>query len=155
MWPGGRGVQATDIGLKFGTSRTQISLVRHDRGVRSPKIIPTRSTTYTAGSIVTFTAVINLQSLTFFRSLFFCFMTYHHHHHHRHHHLFLNRKGRWGTTDDFATSFLHFFPVLHWPLELDELQACPFPDVVFPPLPLSALSSSPFHCALQDGFGQT
>ena len=30
----------------------------------------------------------------------------------------------------------------------------PFPDVVFPPLPLSALSSSPFHCALQDGFGQ-
>ena len=36
-----------------------------------------------------------------------------------------------------------------------ELQACPFPDVVFPPLPLSALSSFPFHCALQDGFGQT
>ena len=29
------------------------------------------------------------------------------------------------------------------------------PDVVFPPLPLSALSSSRFHCALQDGFGQT
>ena len=25
-----------------------------------------------------------------------------------HHHLSLNRKGRWGTTDDFATSFLHF-----------------------------------------------
>ena len=47
------------------------------------------------------------------------------------------------------------FPVLHCPLGLDELQACPFPDVVFPPLPLSALSSSPFHCALQDGFGQT
>ena len=47
------------------------------------------------------------------------------------------------------------FPVLHCPLGLAELQACPFPDVVFPPLPLSALSSSPFHCALQDGFGQT
>ena len=31
----------------------------------------------------------------------------------------------------------------------------PSPDVVFPPLPLSALSSSPFHRALQDGFGQT
>ena len=30
-----------------------------------------------------------------------------------------------------------------------------FPDVVFPPLFLSVLSSSPFHCALQDGFGQT
>ena len=28
--------------------------------------------------------------------------------HHHHHHLSLNRKGRWGTTDDFATSFLHF-----------------------------------------------
>ena len=38
---------------------------------------------------------------------------------------------------------------------LAELQACPFPDVVLPPLLLSALSSSPFHCALQDGFGQT
>ena len=24
------------------------------------------------------------------------------------HHLFLNREGRWGTTDDFTTSFLHF-----------------------------------------------
>ena len=47
------------------------------------------------------------------------------------------------------------FPVLHCPLGLCKLQACPFPDVVFPPLPLSALSSSPFHCALQDGFGQT
>ena len=34
------------------------------------------------------------------------------------------------------------------------LFVCPFPDV-FPPLPLSALSSSPFHCALQDGFCQT
>ena len=30
-------------------------------------------------------------------------------HHHRHH-LSLNRGGRWGTTADFATSFLHFFP---------------------------------------------
>ena len=26
-----------------------------------------------------------------------------------HHTLFLNRKGRWGTTDNFTTSFLHFF----------------------------------------------
>ena len=41
------------------------------------------------------------------------------------------------------------------PLRLGELQACPFPDVAFPPLPLSALSSSPFHHALQDGFGKT
>ena len=47
------------------------------------------------------------------------------------------------------------FSVLHCPLGLGELQACPFPDVFFPPLPLPALSSSPFHCALQDSFGQT
>ena len=26
------------------------------------------------------------------------------------HHQSLNREGRWGTTDDFATSFLHFSP---------------------------------------------
>ena len=51
-------------------------------------------------------------------------------------------------------SSIHFFPVSHCPLGLGELQACPFPDVVFPPPSLSALSSSPFHCALQDGFGQ-
>ena len=76
-------------------------------------------------------------------------------HHHHHHHQFLNREGRWGTTDDFVTNFLHFFPVLHCPLGLAKLQACPFPNVVFPPIPLSALSSSAFHCALKDGFGQT
>ena len=27
---------------------------------------------------------------------------------HHHHHQSLNHVGRWGTTDDFATSFLHF-----------------------------------------------
>ena len=47
------------------------------------------------------------------------------------------------------------FPVLLCPLGLEELQAFPFPDVAVPPLPLSASSSSPFRCALQDGFGQT
>ena len=47
------------------------------------------------------------------------------------------------------------FLALLCPLGLGELQACPFPDVVFRPLPLSALSCSPFHCALQDCFGQT
>ena len=30
--------------------------------------------------------------------------------HHHYHHQSLNREGRWGTTDDFATSFLYFFP---------------------------------------------
>ena len=43
----------------------------------------------------------------------------------------------------FRNQFPPFFSVLHHPLGLGELQACPFPDVVFPPLPLSALSSSP------------
>ena len=51
--------------------------------------------------------------------------------------------------------FPPFSPVSHCPLGLGKLQACPFPDVVFPPLPLSALSSYPFHCALQDGFRQS
>ena len=82
------------------------------------------------------------------------------HHHRHHHHLFLDREARWGTTDDFATSFLHLLcsrllSVLDCPLGLGELQACPFIDVVFPPLRLSAFSTPPFHCALQDGFGQT
>ena len=55
----------------------------------------------------------------------------------------------------FHNQFSPVFSVLRCPLGLGELQACPFPNVVFLPLPLSALSSSPFHCALQDGFGQT
>ena len=35
-----------------------------------------------------------------------------------HHHLSLNREGRWGTTDDFGTSFLHFplFSTVLWDL---------------------------------------
>ena len=70
-------------------------------------------------------------------------------------HIYLNHEGRWGTTDDFCNQFPPFFLVLHCPLGLGRLQACPFPDVVFQRLPLSALSSSPFHCALQGGFGQT
>ena len=37
-----------------------------------------------------------------------CSRYHHHHHHHHHHHLSLNREGRWGTTDDFTSSFLHF-----------------------------------------------
>ena len=48
-----------------------------------------------------------------------------------------------------------FFTVLHCPLELGELQARPFLDVIFPILFLFSLSASPFHCALLDSFGQT
>ena len=38
--------------------------------------------------------------------------------HHHHHHQSLNREGRWDTTDDFATSFLHFslFSTALWDL---------------------------------------
>ena len=37
---------------------------------------------------------------------------------HHHHHLSLNREGRWGTTDDFKTSFLRFslFSTALWDL---------------------------------------
>ena len=42
-------------------------------------------------------------------------------------HLSLNREGRWGTTDNFTTSFFQFFSVLHCPLGLGDLQAFPFP----------------------------
>ena len=39
-------------------------------------------------------------------------------HHHPHHHQSHNRVGCWGTTDDFATSFLHFslFSTALWDL---------------------------------------
>ena len=74
-------------------------------------------------------------------SFFFLFFSKLHHHRH---HLSFSCEGRWGTTDDFTTSFVHF-SVFNCPLGLWKLQACPFPDV-FPPLFLCAFSSSPFHC---------
>ena len=42
----------------------------------------------------------------------------HHHHHQHHHHQSLKRESRWGTTDDFATSLLHFplFSTAFWDL---------------------------------------
>ena len=57
---------------------------------------------------------------------------------------------RWGTTDDFATSFLHFslFSTALWDLP-NNIPCCCLPTSS------SVLSSSPIHCALQDGFGQT
>ena len=38
--------------------------------------------------------------------------------HHHHHHQSLSSEGHWGTTDDFATSFLHFslFSTALWDL---------------------------------------
>ena len=49
----------------------------------------------------------------------------------------LNREGRWVHDRRLRNQFPPFSPVLHCPLGLGELQACPFPDAVFPLLPLS------------------
>ena len=40
------------------------------------------------------------------------------HHHHHHHHLSHNHEGHWGTTNDFATSFVNFslFFIALWDL---------------------------------------
>ena len=50
-------------------------------------------------------------------------------------HLSLNREGRWGIADDFATNFLHFslFSIALWDLANSR-------SVVSPPLPLSVLA---------------
>ena len=69
-------------------------------------------------------------------------------------HLSLNREGRWVTTDDFAASFLHFslFFTALWDLtNSGPVHSLMLSFYLF----LSALSSSSFHCALQDGFGHT
>ena len=45
---------------------------------------------------------------TWFSLSLFCVHHYHHHRHHHHHqHQFPAREGRWGTTYNFTTSFLH------------------------------------------------
>ena len=45
-------------------------------------------------------------------------LIHYHHYHYHHHHQSLNREGRWGSIDDFATSFLHFplFSTALWDL---------------------------------------
>ena len=70
-----------------------------------------------------------------------------------HHHQSLNREGRWGTTDNFATSFLNFslFSIALWDLPNSR------------PVHSLKLSSHLFLClprllpplTVQDGFGQT
>ena len=56
-------------------------------------------------------------------------------------HLSLNREGRWGTTHDFTTNFLHFslFSTALW--DLANSRPVHFFNIVFPPL---FLSSTPF-----------
>ena len=65
----------------------------------------------------------------------------------RAHHLSLNREGRWGTTW-FCNQFSPFFPCFPLPSGTLRTPGLSIPDVVFPPVPLSALSSSHFHCAV-------
>ena len=60
---------------------------------------------------------------------------------HNHHHLSLTREGRWGTTDDFATSFLHFpcSPLLSGTWRIPDLSCLPTSSsvcLVFFPLSL-------------------
>ena len=69
-------------------------------------------------------------------------------------HLSLNREGVVGAPQMIRKQFPPFLWVFSALWELGELKVCPFPDVVFQLLFLSALSSSPFHCALQYGFCQ-
>ena len=73
-------------------------------------------------------------------------------------HLSLNREGRWGTTDDFATSFLHL-SVLHYTLWFGELHACRIPWYFLPTsssvcivfFPLSLCLASRFWPDLMNG----
>ena len=53
-------------------------------------------------------------------------------------------RGSLGHHRWFRNQFPPFFHVLHCLLGLGELKACPFPDIVFPPLPLSACFLPPF-----------
>ena len=81
--------------------------------------------------------------------------TYSVHHHHHNHHQSLNREGCWGTTDDFATSLLHFslFSTALWDLPNSRpVHSLMLSSHLFLCLPCLL---PPFHCALQDGFGQT
>ena len=64
-------------------------------------------------------------------------LTMSHHYHHHHHHLSLNREGRWGTKDDFATSFLHLsqFSTALWDLANSRPGRSPMlSSHLFPPL---------------------
>ena len=69
-------------------------------------------------------------------------------------HLSLNSEGRWGSTNYFTTSFLHFF--LFSTALWDLVNSRPVHSLMLSShLLLCLLSSSPFHCAWQDRTGQT
>ena len=84
---------------------------------------------------------------------------------HHHHHLSLNRKDRWGTTDDFTTSSPHLsmFSTAFWDLansrpvhslmlssHLFSLSALPFPPFTVPcKMVLAKRETWPYHCSLR------
>ena len=94
------------------------------------------------------------------------FSHHHHHHHHHNHHLSLNREGPWGTTHDFATSFLHFslFSTALWDLANSRPVHClmlsfhlflclPFPPFTVPCKMVLARPDGretlPYYCSLR------
>ena len=87
---------------------------------------------------------------------------------HHHHHQSVNREGRWGTTDDFATSFLHFslFSTALWdlpnsrPVHFLMLSSHLFlcPPCLLPPFTVpckrvlarpNERETRPYHCSLR------
>ena len=71
-------------------------------------------------------------------------------------HLSLNHKGCWDNTDDFTTSFLHFFSLFFTAL-LDLANSRPIHSLMLASHLFFCLPCRlpPCHFALQDGFGQT
>ena len=72
-----------------------------------------------------------------------------------HLHLSLSSGDRWGSADDFTTRFLHFSLSSTALWDLANSRPVHSPMLSFHLFFLSVLSSSLFHCALRDGFGQT
>ena len=103
-----------------------------------------QNTIYQITGTVGFTVFLNNNNCMI-RSLFLF--------HHHHHHLSLNREGRWGTTNDIATGFLHFslFSTALWNLPNSRpVHSLMLSSHLFLCLPCLLPS---FRCALQDGSG--
>ena len=79
-----------------------------------------------------------------------------------HYHLSLNREGHWGTTDDYTTSFLHFFPLFStvlWDLANSRpVHSLTLSSHLFlclpcllPPftVPCKMVLARPYHCSLR------
>ena len=89
---------AWDAGTKPVTSPHLSTLKAWSRATNQPNITTQQTKGISSVGQTWDTAETWLQHWDFWR----------HHHHHHHFDLSLNCEGRWGTTDDFTTSFLHF-----------------------------------------------